>query len=192
VQAYGGLVFCDVITPEQAKKAVDAGVDGLILVCAGAGGHTGQYSPLAFVEEVRQFWPGPLALAGAIGTARGIKAAQMLGADFAYMGTSFIACPESLVSDENRAMLVRAQMSDVKTTAAVSGVPANWLRESLDAAGFTPDMLKVEKKVDFSNLHGDSKAWKTIWGAGHSIGRTTHVQTVAEVVASLAATYEKI
>jgi nitronate monooxygenase len=186
VQAYGGAVFCDVITAEQARKAVDAGVDGLILVCAGAGGHTGQFSAFAFVEEVRRFWPGPLALAGAIGTGRGIRAAQMLGADFAYMGTRFIACPESLVSDDNRAMLVRAGMGDVKTTAAISGVPANWLRESLEAAGFTPEMLKAEKKVDFSNLHGESKAWKTIWGAGHSVGRTLAVQTVAEVVAQLA------
>jgi nitronate monooxygenase len=187
VQAYGGAVFCDVVTPEQARKAVDAGVNGLILVCAGAGGHTGQYSPFAFVEEVRRFWSGPLALAGAIGTARGIRAAQVLGADYAYMGTRFIACPESLVSDENRAMLVRAGMSDVRTTAAISGVPANWLRESLEAAGFSPEMLKAEKKVDFSALHGEAKAWKSIWGAGHSVGRTEKVQTVAEVVEELAA-----
>jgi len=187
VQNYGGAVFCDVISPEQARKAVDAGVDGLILVCAGAGGHTGQYSAFAFVEEVRRFWAGKLALAGAIGTARGIRAAQVLGADFAYMGTRFIACPESLVSDENRAMLVRAGVSDVRTTAAISGVPANWLRESLEAAGFTPEMLKAEKKVDFSALHGEAKAWKSIWGAGHSVGRTEKVQTVAEVVEELAA-----
>lgn len=108
VHGYGGRVFSDVITPTQARKAIDAGADGLVLVAAGAGGHTGLYSPFALVDEVRSFWDGPIVLGGGIGNARGIAAAQMLGADFAYMGTRFIATPESLVSDENRAMLVRA------------------------------------------------------------------------------------
>ena len=185
VHGYGGLVFSDVITPIQARKAIDAGADGLVLVAAGAGGHTGQFSPFALVDEVRAFWDGPIVLGGGIGNARGIAAAQMLGADFAYMGTRFIATPESLVSDENRAMLVRAGASDIVTTSAITGVPSNWLRESLDAAGFTPDMLETKKKVDFSNLHGDTKAWKTVWGAGHSVAQTRSVQTVAEVVDEL-------
>lgn len=185
VHAYGGAVFSDVITPVQARKAVDAGADGLILVASGAGGHTGQYSPFAFVEEVRAFWDGPLILGGAIGGARAIRAALTLGADFAYMGTRFIAARESLVTDENRQMLIRARMSDIVTTAAITGVPANWMRESLEAAGFTPELLKQEKKIDFSNLHGDIKAWKNVWGAGHAIGRTQEVQTVADIVEEL-------
>ena len=189
VHAYGGAVFSDVITPEQARKAVDAGADGLILVASGAGGHTGSYSPFAFVEEVRTFWDGPLVLGGAIGGARAIRAALALGADFAYMGTRFIAARESLVSDENRAMLVRARMSDVVTTTAVTGIASNWLRESLEAAGFTPEMLEVKKKIDFSTLHSDRKAWKTIWGAGHAIGQTQAVQTTQEIVDELVRDY---
>ena len=124
-------------------------------------------------------------LGGGIGNARGIAAAQMLGADFAYMGTRFIATPESLVSDENRAMLVRATASDIVTTSAITGVPSNWMRESLDNAGFTPEMLETKQTIDFSNLHGDAKAWKTLWGAGHSVGQTRSVQTVAEIVDDL-------
>jgi nitronate monooxygenase len=185
VHAYGGRVFADVITPTQARKAIDAGADGLVLVAAGAGGHTGQYSPFALVDEVRAFWDGPIVLGGGIGNARAIAAAQILGADFAYMGTRFIATPESLVSDENRAMLVRATASDIVTTSAITGVPSNWMRESLERAGFTADMLDTKKKIDFSNLHGDTKAWKTVWGAGHSVGQTRSIQTVAEVVDDL-------
>lgn len=189
VHAYGGKVFSDVISPDQARKAVDAGADGLILVASGAGGHTGHYSPFAFVEEVRGFWDGPLILGGAIGGARAIRAALTIGADFAYMGTRFIASRESLVSEDNRAMLVRATMRDIVTTTAVTGIPSNWMRESLEAAGFTPDMLEVKKKIDFSNLHGDSKAWKNIWGAGHSVGKTRAVQSVAQIVDELAEEY---
>lgn len=185
VHAYGGVVFSDVITPDHARKAVDAGADGLILVANGAGGHTGRYSAFAFVDEVRSFWDGPLILGGAIGSARGIQAALALGADFAYMGTRFIAARESLVSDANREMLVRARMTDIVTTAAITGVPANWMRESLDAAGLSPELLKQEKKVDFSNLHADTKAWKNIWGAGHSVGRTRAIQSTAEIVDEL-------
>jgi len=192
VHKYGGWVFSDVVSVEQAKKAADAGADGLILVATGAGGHTGKYSPFGFVEDVRRFWDGPLVLSGAIGSARGIRAARMLGADLAYMGTRFISCPESLVSDENRHMLVRAQMSDIVTTAAVSGVPANWIAESLQRQGFTADMLEAKAKVDFSNLHGDAKAWKSIWGAGHGVGFTRSIQTVAEIIDELAIAYASL
>jgi nitronate monooxygenase len=189
VHGYGGAVFCDVISPDQARKAVDAGADGLIIVATGAGGHTGQYSAFAFVEAVRRFWGGPLLLGGAISSARTIAAALTLGADFAYMGTRFIATPESQVTDDNRAMLARAEMIDIVTTQAITGIPSNWMRESLDRAGFTPEVLEVKKKIDFSNLHGDVKAWKNIWGAGHGVGNTTRVQTVAEIVDELAADF---
>lgn len=192
VHAYGGAVFSDVITPDQARKAVDAGADGLVLVASGAGGHTGQFSPFAFVEEVRSFWDGPLVLGGAIGGARAIQAALTLGADFAYMGTRFIATRESLVSDDNRHMLVRAGMGDIVTTTAITGVPSNWMRESLEAAGFTPEMLETKKKIDFSNLHGDTKAWKHIWGAGHSIGQTRSIQSVRELVDELVEEYGQV
>ena len=190
VHAYGGAIFADVINPLQARKAVDAGVDGLILVASGAGGHTGQYSPFAFVEEVRRFWDGPLVLGGAIGGAKAIRAALTLGADFAYMGTRFIATREAQVSDENREMLVRAGMQDIVTTMAITGIPSNWMKESLDRAGFTPEMLDVKKKVDFSNL-GDTKAWKHIWGAGHAVGQTRSIQTVQQLVDELVEDYRQ-
>ncbi len=189
VHAYGGAVFSDVINPEQARKAADAGADGLILVGSGAGGHTGQYSLFAFIEEVRSFWDGPLIAGGAIGSGRAVRAALTLGADLAYMGTRFIATPESLVTDPNREMLVRAQMSDIVTTTAITGIPSNWMKESLDAAGYTPGMLEEKKKIDFANLHGDTKAWKNIWGAGQGIGHTREIQGVARVVDELAAEY---
>jgi nitronate monooxygenase len=128
-------------------------------------------------------------LGGAISSARTIAAALTLGADFAYMGTRFIATPETQVSDDNRAMLVRAEMIDIVTTQAITGVPSNWMRESLERAGFTAEMLEVKKKIDFSNLHGDVKAWKTIWGAGHGVGHTTRIQTVAEIIDELAADF---
>jgi nitronate monooxygenase len=189
IHAYGGAVFADVITPEHARKAADAGADGLILVASGAGGHTGKYSPMAFVEAVRAFWSGPIILGGAIGSARAVRAALTLGADFAYMGTRFIAARESLVSDENRRMLVRARMSDIVTTSAVTGVPSNWMRESLQAAGFTDEMLELKAKIDFSNLHGDTRAWRNIWGAGHGVDNTRDIQTVGEIVDALCADY---
>lgn len=186
VHGYGGQVYADVITPDQARKAIAAGADGLVLVASGAGGHTGLYSAFAFVEEVRRFWSGPLVLGGAIGSARGIRAALDLGADFAYVGTRFIATPESLVSDENRDMLIRARMTDIVTTQAVTGIASNWMRESLEAAGFTPESLEEKKRIDFSSLHSDRKAWKSIWGAGHAIGTTQSVQSVGEIVEELA------
>ncbi|WP_232468687.1 NAD(P)H-dependent flavin oxidoreductase [Croceicoccus marinus] len=188
IHAYGGSVFADVISPAQARKAADAGADGLILVASGAGGHTGHYSHFAFVEEVRSFWDGPLVLAGAIGSGNAIRAALTLGADFAYMGTRFIATREAQVAEANREMLVRSGMEDIVTTRAVTGIASNWMRESLEASGFTAEMLEEKKKVDFSNM-GDTKAWKSIWGAGHSVGRTCRIQTVAEVVDELADEY---
>jgi nitronate monooxygenase len=186
VHGYGGQVYADVIAPEQARKAVDAGADGLVLVASGAGGHTGLYSAFAFVEEVRRFWDGPLVLSGAIGNACSIRAALDLGADFAYVGTRFIAASESLVSDENREMLVRAKMTDIVTTHAVTGIASNWIRESLEAAGYTPELLEQKKRIDFSSLHSDRKAWKSIWGAGHAVGTTRQVQSVAQIVDELA------
>lgn len=185
VHAFGGKVFADVINTEQAKKAVEAGVDGLILVCSGAGGHTGKYTAFAFVEEVRRFYDGPLIVGGAIQSAKSIAALLALGADFAYMGTRFISCPESLVTDDYREMLVDSTMSDIVTSDVVSGVMANWLKASLEKSGFDLKSSKGSTEIDFSDIHGESKAWKDTWGAGHGVSATECVESVAEVVESL-------
>ncbi len=185
VHAFGGKVFADVINAEQAEKAVAAGVDGLILVCSGAGGHTGKYSAFAFVEEVRRFYDGPIIVGGAIQSAKSIAALLALGADFAYMGTRFISCPESLVTDDYRNMLVDSSMSDIVTSDVVSGVMANWLKASLEKSGFDLKSAKGSTEIDFSDIHGESKAWKDTWGAGHGVSATECVESVAEVVDSL-------
>jgi nitronate monooxygenase len=190
VHSYGGVVLADVINIEQARRAIDKGVDGLILVCAGAGGHTGAYNSFAFVEEVRAFWDGLLVLAGGISTGRAIKAAVTLGADLVHMGTRFIAVPESLVCDDYRQMVLRARIQDIITSAAVSGVPANWLRESLERAKINPDMLHKPIKVDFSNAAGDSKVWKDVWGAGHGVGSVMEIEKVSSIVSSLVSEFE--
>src|SRR5699024_7078859 len=169
VHAFGGKVFADVINAEQAKKAVEAGVDGLILVCSGAGGHTGKYTAFAFVEEVRRFYDGPIIVGGAIQSAKSIAALLALGADFAYMGTRFISCPESLVNDEYRSMLVDSTMSDIVTSDVVSGVMANWLKASLEKSGFDLKSSKGSTEIGFSDIHGEGKAWKDTWGAGHGV-----------------------
>lgn len=193
VHAFGGKVFADVISLEHARKATEAGVDGLILVCAGAGGHTGNYSPLSFVEEVRRFYDGPLIVGGSVQNARSITALLALGADFAYMGTRFISCKESLVNDDYREMLVRASMEDVVTSDAVSGVRANWLKESLQQAGFDLTAKKGgTTDIDFSNIQGEGKAWKDVWGAGHGVGATQQIETVQQVVNALADELETV
>ena len=186
VHAFGGKVFADVINAEQAKKAVEAGVDGLILVCSGAGGHTGKYTAFAFVEEVRRFYDGPIIVGGAIQSAKSIAALLALGADFAYMGTRFISCPESLVNDDYRSMLVESTMSDIVTSDVVSGVMANWLKASLEKSGFDLKSSKGSTEIDFSDIHGEGKAWKDTWGAGHGVSATECVESVADVVDSLA------
>lgn len=186
VHAFGGKVFADVINAEQAKKAVEAGVDGLILVCSGAGGHTGKYTAFAFVEEVRRFYDGPIIVGGAIQSAKSIAALLALGADFAYMGTRFISCPESLVNDEYRSMLVDSTMSDIVTSDVVSGVMANWLKASLEKSGFDLKSSKGSTEIDFSDIHGEGKAWKDTWGAGHGVSATECIESVADVVDSLA------
>ncbi len=192
VHAFGGKVFTDVISALQARKAVDAGADGLVLVSAGAGGHTGAYSPFAFVDEVRRFWNGPIVLGGAISNARTLRAALTLGADFGYMGTRFIAATESLVTDDYRQMLIRAGMSDIVATAAISGVKGNWLRESLERSGFDFSKVDTAAKIDFSNMQGDTKAWKNIWGAGQGVGNIAAIQTTAEIVDELTADWAKL
>src|ERR1700741_4088295 len=193
VHEYGGTVFADVTTPTFARKAIAAGADGLVLVCAGAGGHTGDYSPFAFLHDVRQFWAGPAVLAGAVADARSILAAKILGADLVYMGTRFICATESMVSDEYRNMLVASRMEDVILTKAVTGVKANFMRASLELAGFNETTLAIDRKIDFSTERlSDAKAWKTIWGAGQGVGCVERVANIEEIVAQLAADYAAI
>ena len=190
IHGYGGSVFADVMTVEHARKAADAGADGLVLVCHGAGGHTGKLSAFAFVDEVRSFYDGTIVVGGAISTGRGVRAAEVLGADFAYMGTRFIACKESLVVPEYRDMLVHAGISDVTATAAVTGVMCSWLSESLGKAGYDDNSLTAKAKIDFSDPHGEHKPWKNIFGAGQGVGRIDRIASVADVGAAVAAEYQ--
>lgn len=192
VHEYGGYVMADVISPALARKAVEAGVDGLILVTSGAGGHTGTYHPFAFLVEVRKFWDGPIGLAGAISTGTDIRAAQMAGADFAVLGTRFIAAQESLAQPEYRELLVRSSMEDLVLTKAVSGVSANWLRPTLERAGLSDAQIKEEKKIDFSgDISTAPKAWKDVWSAGHGVGAVAAVEPLGTIVDALADEYTR-
>lgn len=185
VHVYGGLVLADVTTPALARKAIAAGVDGLILVCHGAGGHTGSYNPFAFVAEVRRFWSGPLGLAGAVSSGRDIHAARILGCDFAVVGTRLIATAESLAEDAYRQMLVDCSMDDLVASKAVSGVLANWLRPSLERAGIDPG-AEGKARIDFSgDIASANKAWKHVWSAGQGVGQIERSASVAALVEEL-------
>ena len=186
VHSYGGVVMADVVTPELAKKAIDAGVDALILVTQGAGGHTGYYNPFAFIAEVRKFWSGPLGLAGCITTGRDIRAAQVMGADFAVAGTRFIAAQESMAFPEYRDLVVKSNIADLVETRAVSGVLANWLKPTLEAAGIDPAGDGKGKQIDFSgDISAGKKAWKDVWSAGQGLGAIDRISTVQELVTRL-------
>ncbi|MHA6797425.1 NAD(P)H-dependent flavin oxidoreductase (plasmid) [Pseudonocardia bannensis] len=184
VHGYGGEVFADVATLAQSKRALAAGVDGLVLVCAGSGGHTGTFSPLAFVSAVRGFYDGPLLVAGGIGDGRAVAAVEALGADGAYVGTRFIAATESLASEQYRDMLLTAEMADVVASRAVTGVTANWLRPSLERAGYDVDGAGP---ADFSGDLQGAKPWKQLWSAGHGVGSVRSVTTVRAIVDELVA-----
>ncbi|GAK75526.1 dioxygenases related to 2-nitropropanedioxygenase [Nonlabens ulvanivorans] len=167
VHSYGGLVFHDVIKKRHAEKAAEAGVDGLILVCAGAGGHAGTLNPMPFIREVRSFFKGTILLSGAMSSGQDVASALQMGADYAYMGTRFINTDESKATDEYRDMIIDAGSSDIVYTAAISGVSANFLGASLNAAGITEEQLKATGKIDFGKeMDTEAKAWKTIWSAG--------------------------
>lgn len=189
---YGGLVFHDVINVRHAKKALDAGVDGLILVAHGAGGHAGRLNPFALVEAVREFYDGPVILSGAISNGRQILAAQAIGADLAYMGTRFIATREAAAQQQYKQMLVEATAEDVVYTSLFSGVHGNYLKASVRAAGFDPDNLPEgdKSKMDFAGATKDVKAWRDIWSAGQSTGGVHDIPTTADLVTRLAAEYQ--
>ena len=193
VHAYGGRVFHDVTTVRHAEKALSEGVDGLILVCAGAGGHGGLLNPLAFTAEVRRFWGGPLVLAGALTEGRHILAAQVMGADYAYMGTRFIATREAQASPEYQQALLESRAADIVYTDHFTGIPGNYLRASILRAGLDPDHLPQKKeKPDFGKTAAGepAKAWRDIWGAGQGVGNIGDVPSVEELVGRLKREYE--
>jgi nitronate monooxygenase len=189
VHAYGATVFADVSSLAFARKAVAAGVDGLVLVAAGAGGHTGKVSPFAFVEAVREFYDGIIVLGGSIGHGGAVRAAELLGADLAYAGTPFIVAEESLAAAEYRAMVVRASFEDLVLTKTFTGADAWYLRESIVTAGLDPDALVGKDKMDWSNSQGQLKAWKNIWSAGQGVDHIHAVEPTAAIVDRYVAEY---
>ncbi|HEY5637708.1 MAG TPA: nitronate monooxygenase family protein [Burkholderiales bacterium] len=192
VHGYGGIVLHDVINVRHAEKALEAGVDGLILVCAGAGGHAGRLSPFALVGEVRRFFDGPIVLSGAIASGDAILAALASGADLAYIGTRFLATPEASVPDRYKEELLRSKANDIIYTDLFSGVHGNYLRHSVTAAGFDPDNLPKSdpSKMNFGTEGGaEKKVWRDIWSAGQGVGHIDAVTPIRDVVAQLSAEY---
>lgn len=186
IHSYGGLVFHDVIKKRHAEKAAEAGVDGLILVCAGAGGHAGTLNPMPFVAEIKKFFHKTILLSGCISNGQDIASALQMGADIAYMGTRFINTKESKAPEDYRKMIIESDANDIVYTAAISGVSANFLRPSLEAMGITEEMLKRTKKIDFgkelSAMEKEAKAWSTIWSAGQGVTNISDNPTVKDLV----------
>ena len=189
VHNYGGLVFHDVIKKRHAEKAAEAGVDGLILVAAGAGGHAGTINPMPLVSEIKKFFKKTILLAGCISTGRDIASAMQMGADLAYMGTRFINTEESKAPKAYRDMIIDCGANDIVYTAAVSGVSANFLAPSLNAIGITEDMLARKEKVDFKEEltanKDEAKAWATIWSAGQGVATISNSPSVMDLVSDL-------
>ena len=189
VHSYGGLVFHDVIKRRHAEKASEAGVDGLIVVAAGAGGHAGTINPMPLVAEIKSFFNKTVILSGCISNGRDIASAMQMGADAAYMGTRFINTKESKAPKEYRDMIISSGANDVVYTAAISGVAANFLRPSMEAMGITEEMLSQEKKIDFGKeltpSESEAKAWATIWSAGQGVTNIHDSPSVAELIASM-------
>jgi len=190
VHGYGGIVLHDAIKVRHAQKALEGGVDGLILVCAGAGGHAGTTSPFALVNEVRRFFDGPLVLSGAITNGSGILAAQAMGCDLAYIGTRFIATRESAANEAYKQMIVDSTAVDIVYTALFSGVHGSYLAGSIRAAGLDPDELPLpEAGSQYRGRADRPKTWKDIWGAGQGVGNIDDIPTVAAFVDRLEAEY---
>jgi len=189
VHAYGGLVFHDIIKRRHAEKAAEAGVDGLILVAAGAGGHGGTLNPMALINEIKTFFTKTILLSGCISTGNDIASALQMGADLAYMGTRFINVKESLADPGYQKMIIDSKAEDIIYTASVSGVHANFLKPSLEAMGITEEMWKQTKKIDFGSdldsAQAEAKAWKTIWSAGQGVTSINNIESVGELVVRL-------
>lgn len=192
IHSYGGIVLHDIINIEFARKALEKGADGLIAVCAGAGGHAGALSPFALIHEIREFFDGPLLLSGAIATGRGVLAAQAMGADLAYMGSAFIATTEANAPDGYKQMIVDSKAEDVVYTNLFTGVRGNYLKGSIVAAGLDPDNLPQSdpSKMNFGGEGAKAKAWKDIWGAGQGVGGVHQIVPTAELIARLKREYD--
>ncbi len=188
VKSYGGLVFADVISMKLARKAAEAGVDGLACVSAGAGGHTGHLSPFAFIPAVRDFFDGYIAVGGGVGDGAGIAGAIAAGADFVYMGTHFLATTESMAQPAYKQMVIDAGPDDLVVSAAVTGTPASWLKPSLRAAGQDPDNLGDPAERNYA-AGGDNKRWRDIWAAGQGVDSVKAVEPISEVVDQLEREY---
>jgi len=193
VHSYGGLVMHDIINDRFAHKAVEKGADGLIAVAAGAGGHAGPISPFALIQEIREWFSGPLALSGSIATGGAILAAQAIGADFAYIGSAFIATDEARAVKEYKQAIVDGRAEDIVGSNLFTGVFGNYLRPSIISAGLDPDNLPQGdvKTMNFDSAAGSkAKAWRDIWGSGQGIGAVKAVTPVAELVARLKREYD--
>ncbi len=190
IHSYGGIALHDIISIRHAQKALEAGVDGLILVAAGAGGHAGGLSPFALVGEIRKFFDGPIALSGSITTGDAILASQAMGADFAYIGSRWLATQEANTTEDYRQAIVESNAADIVYTNLFTGVHGNYLKKSIVKAGLDPDNLPVADKtaMNFASDLG-AKAWRDIWGAGQGVGLMHDVPTVAEVVSRLKQEY---
>ena len=194
VHRWGGITMHDIINDRFARKAIEKGADGLIPVAAGAGGHAGVQSPFALVQEIREWFDGPIALSGAIGHGRSVLAAQACGADLAYIGSAFIATIEANAVDSYKNSIVEGRAADIVYSSLFTGVHGNYLRQSIVAAGLDPDNLPEGdlKTMDFgSGGNTDKKAWKDIWGSGQGIGAVKQVGSVADFVARLEAEYQE-
>jgi nitronate monooxygenase len=191
VHGWGGITLHDIINDRFARKAVDKGADGLIAVASGAGGHAGRLSPFALVQEIREWFAGPLILSGAIANGRSILAAQAMGADLAYIGSPFIATEEANATYEYKKGIVDGRSADIVYSSLFTGVHGNYLRSSIEAAGLDPDKLPEGdlKTMDFGS--GSAKAWRDIWGSGQGIGAITSVQPAAAYVDQLKRQYEE-
>jgi nitronate monooxygenase len=194
VHSYGGIVLHDVINDRFARKAIDKGADGLIAVATGAGGHAGTQSPFALLQEIRTWFDGPLLLSGAIAHGGSILAAQAAGADFAYVGSAFLATAEANNQPEYKQMIADSTASDIVYSNLFTGIHGNYLRGSIEAAGLDPNDLPVSdpSAMNFgSGGTSDAKAWKDIWGAGQGVGAVKEVVAVADLVAQLTAEYQQ-
>jgi nitronate monooxygenase len=191
VHAWGGITLHDIIDNRYAHKAVEKGADGLIAVAAGAGGHAGKWSPFALIQEIRAWFDGPLALSGAIATGGAVLAAQAMGADFAYIGSPFIATTEARASDAYKQGIVDGSAGDIVNSSLFTGISGNYLRGSIVAAGLDPDKLEAAgpEAMNFESSSG-AKAWRDIWGSGQGIGAIDQVRPAADFIAQLAREYD--
>ena len=192
VHGYGGIVFHDVISVRHAEKAVAAGVDGIVAVCAGAGGHGGTLNPLAFVNEIRRFYTGTVLLSGGLTTGKDLVAAQIMGADLGYVGTRFLATQECEIDEAYKQMLLASNADQIVNTALFSGLRANYLKQSIARAGLDPDNLPPPPAQGGTGGHNGARLWKDIWAAGQGVGNIDDIPTVAQLIARFEDEYHAV